>query len=531
MKKSNKGLIISSVFLASSVVATVASAAVFISVKKKLNNPIDLAIENIKNFQLKIKPNDIENKDGFTREIYNPELPNAYKTSEHYASEYTYISFYGFKSGDTEPTLKKDINYWPSIEENDKNKNKTPFILFDKNFLTENKNKYNIYYHSYANDFTGTLYLRVYLEEKNDTNKDAKKYKPNLKFVDYKIDGFKKIELNQNGKIDNKIEKELIKSYAREKHNFRTNYTVRNKFIKNEINSLDAIMDLKNNDISKIPTSENKNSEKIKESHSKFNSYFFKSNISHKDGQLKFEIDIDRPIWIEKKDNPEEYTINYYLKVYIPNAQYSDDQNDEGKNLNSIRELKIDRLIKTSYNSRLSKMALLSKNIEIDTFNNDGSIKKEELLPSKLEYISNGYNASKKYKNVSNGYIDSLNLDIKKIGENTSEEEKNILLETEKAFINQNEGYKLAYATVNDFSILKEIKFKSSDGTIIDFESYFKDKSNKELISKYSRTPFVKIDDKNGKAYIAYKIYHKDNPGNESSFVWIYELSGLKKQQ
>ncbi|MGV2393789.1 UNVERIFIED_CONTAM: hypothetical protein O8I53_13060 [Campylobacter lari] len=42
--------------------------------------------------------------------------------------------------------------------------------------LVDFEKKYNFYYHSFANDFEGKLYLRVYLENKD--NPEVKSNKP-----------------------------------------------------------------------------------------------------------------------------------------------------------------------------------------------------------------------------------------------------------------------------------------------------------------------------------------------------------------
>nr|WP_307917179.1 hypothetical protein [Mycoplasmopsis bovis] len=85
-------------------------------------------------------------------------------------SEFAYISFFGYSKKDNEePTLKTDKEYWKALETKIFSKNKTPFLLFSKevNYTLEDLTKdHFIYYHSYADDYDGTLYLRVYFEKK-----------------------------------------------------------------------------------------------------------------------------------------------------------------------------------------------------------------------------------------------------------------------------------------------------------------------------------------------------------------------------
>lgn len=126
-----------------------------------------------------------------------------------YVSEFVYILFFGYVKNDSEEfILKIDKEYWKELEFKKFSKNKILFIFFNKsvNYILEDLvNEYFIYYYFYVNDYDGILYLRVYFEKKFLKDvlvvfsvDEYNSRKVNWKWVDYKLSGFKKVNIDKN---------------------------------------------------------------------------------------------------------------------------------------------------------------------------------------------------------------------------------------------------------------------------------------------------------------------------------------------
>lgn len=126
-----------------------------------------------------------------------------------YVSEFVYILFFGYVKNDSEEfILKIDKEYWKELEFKKFSKNKIFFIFFNKsvNYILEDLvNEYFIYYYFYVNDYDGILYLRVYFEKKFLKDllvvfsvDEYNSRKVNWKWVDYKLSGFKKVNIDKN---------------------------------------------------------------------------------------------------------------------------------------------------------------------------------------------------------------------------------------------------------------------------------------------------------------------------------------------
>ncbi|WP_029513803.1 MAG1430 family protein [Mycoplasmopsis primatum] len=489
-KNLKKKILIGSILFGTSAGTLIGSSIAYHYVKQANSNNIDAVIAKVKKFKLELNPN-----------------YNNFDISKKYASEFAYQSFFG-RSIDTEkePTAKINTSYWSALENKSAGNVKIPFILLNRNVnysLEDFKKNYFIYYHSFANDFTGELYLRIYFEKKPASSaspvgstSEYNERSKNWVWVDFKLENFKKFDIQKNEDL-------LLKNnYAPSQHGFRLSTTTRNKLLKGEINSLDDIFDLTGNDSSKIPTKKQDSAESIKKVHSTFSSFLSYSSSSKKTAEehaFKFLIDTDKPVWVSK--DASSWNIHYYAYVFIPEAQYSDD-----KDLNSSKKVYISKEITTPLQIEYNNMKSIVQYITIAPAVHSKN-KLNEILPSSLEYARYSSGLAD-YLNSSNGYIKGLNLFVKDDApENVKKDFK-----TGK--------YTLSYLQVEEESgIIKQLK---------EFEAYYKDEANKAQIEKNSRTPFIKLNDKEGSAVIAIKISIKLENGYTESYISYINVTGMK---
>lgn len=487
MEKFKKKVILGSIGFGIATGAVIGTALTFHYLKKANSNETEAVLNRARKFEFKINSN---HKD--------------FDISSRYASEFAYISFFGYSKKDNEePTLKTDKEYWKALETKIFSKNKTPFLLFSKevNYTLEDLTKdHFIYYHSYADDYDGTLYLRVYFEKKPSKNaslvsnsEEYAKRKANWKWVDYQISGFKKVDTSKN-------QAELLKNYSDYKHGFRVSSKLKNKLLKKEINSFEDVLDSTGNDFSKLPMKKQDSAESIEKAHKIFSDLLdYNHTVKSIDNAnaLNFSIDSKKPIYITKSNN-NEYNVHYSLFTYVPNAQFS----DEGQ-LNSAKKVDISKEFTAKLQVKHSELTEALNQIEIkDLKGNNESLK--DIIPSSLKYNTSSSAPNDSYHNTTNGYIELIDL----LWKNSAKQElKNKFLSNE---------YTVSYHKISE-----------NDGVIKEFsdlKQYFK-KDNKTD----ETVPFVNLDDSKGETIIAVKITAKLENGYTESIIGTLKLTGLKK--
>lgn len=487
MDKFKKKVLLSSIGFGIAAGALIGTAITLHYVKKANSNETEAVLNRARHLELKVNPN---HKD--------------FDISSRYASEFAYISFFGYAKNDSEePTLKTDKEYWKELESKKFSKNKIPFTLINKSInytLEDLANEHFIYYHSYANDYDGTLYLRVYFEKKSSKDASAvssadeyNSRKANWKWVDYKLSGFKKINIDKN-------QNELLQNYSDYKHGFRVSSKLKNKLLKKEINSFDEVTDSQGKDFTKLPMTKQDSAEAIEKAHKIFSDLLdYNHTVQSIDDKnaLKFSIDSKKPIYITKnKDN--DYSIHYSLFTYVPNAQFS----DEGQ-LNSAKKVEISKEFVSKLQIKHAELTTALGNIEIKDLAGDNKSLKD-IIPSSLKYNTSTTAPNDNYHNTTNGYIELVDLCWKS---SASQDIKNKFSSGE---------YTVSYHKISE-----------NDGVIKEFsdlKQYFGQGKNKD---EYS--PFVNLDDSKGEALIAVKITAKLENGYNESIIGTVKLTDLKK--
>lgn len=468
--------------------------------------------KNIKENNTKIE----KSLDGFKFEL-NPVIKEKqdFKIEEHYASEFAHASFDvpSFEYED-EPATKNNSNYWDDIIYKYEHNAKNLFLLTNRKknqSLEDFQNNYHFYFHSFANDFEGVLYFRMYYEEKTDGTfekagrKDLEERKPSWKFRDFKMEGFK--NLSSEKKI-REHKNDALKYYNPYDHSFQLKEkTMKHMFLTShglkadrKIESVDDFLDIENKKEGNLIFTEKVDSEEaIKKSHEaflEFFSYDIESKRFRKDHVPYFYIDKERPIWATKTADDEVIELHYYVYRFIPDAKYGDGEDEQ---LNQSKKQVLEEEITVKLDIMHYKMKELSKFVRISKFIEDtGEKYYRDLFPTDLRLRSDSPSGddSKHYTNYRTGWIQNLNLYFEEEG--MPDELKKI----------KNECY-LSYYRVGKDSV-----FNNFDK--------FKDK----VTDENKDTPFIIQNNDEGKATIVYKIESK------KTWEWFYgtiDLEGFNK--
>ncbi|VEU75463.1 Uncharacterised protein [Mycoplasmopsis maculosa] len=498
MKFNKKIFLISSSLVVSS--AMVAGIGTYVLVASNKNNE---DVNLIKSLKFEVNPeaneefSENEKKSDYNNGIITTTKPKKFDISNHFASEYTYSSFY-VSSSDNEPTLVSDNSFWNNIKNKySYNANKYFTLLnIDKDLsLVDFENKYNFYYHSYANDFEGKLYLRVYLEDKEDKlvkeGKTLTERKVNWKFVDFIMEGFKKY----SGENDELLQK--TDDYNNNQHQFSISTYTRNQFLKGDLNidggwnSISDLLDLNNNKNELLPTRKLDSNDAIKKAYLSISRIlsFYKSNNIFGKTKSKYIIDDSKPIYFEQdSSNSNLLTMNYYIKKFVPNAKYSDSEE-----LTTSKEIKINQMQKLTFNTLYFELKKFAEKIKISVNSNTPINETIPSINSPL-FISSQANTTG-YTNTKNGYYKEFNL---------------FLDSTEEEINNFNNLYELKYYKRSSIDIFSELDFSKSTSNTFD------------------KTPLLEIKQNEGKAKYAYSINKK---GSNVNFLGVFEVSGFKEKQ
>lgn len=292
--------------------------------------------------------------------------------SQHYAHEYLF-SNYSSGINTSIPYLhhnSEEGKYWDNVlsgyhtDEKDKKDDlksvdyinrHDDFIFRTNNFEPNNilKNKYRIFYASFANDFEGVLYLRVSLEDinvKDDWGKsssDARARINDWKHYYYKIDGFKKISEEEISKKTN-LNLEPARLDIQEK--FRKEMFDKSK----NINSVKDIFDKLPQ--KEIPFSDPKFKENAKADLEKFSNVFsFYSswlNQSHYKVECSsYNNEIKSNVWFNY-DNAKPNELTYYYRVsQVVNAAKMPTA-DKKDALEDVKEVLVKEIQKDTLNIR-----------------------------------------------------------------------------------------------------------------------------------------------------------------------------------
>ncbi|UUD35054.1 hypothetical protein NPA07_04585 [Mycoplasmopsis caviae] len=458
--------------------------------------------------------NDIRKQlDAFKFSLANPEDPQ-YKINiaEHLASEYTYANYYYYETYESskEPTLRNtdesEKNYWRAqleskVEKNWlKNDDLSPqaFLRNQLFSLINNKmqridkfyNDYNIFYHSHANDFTGTLYLTVSLEHKSDEkNKDGKTKNISERInkwisKTYVLNGFKKI-----------TEKEVYESSINPvnvPHSWRmeVNEKLRQTFYKKEKKTVDELFNsLPREDLS---SDFNSNKARIAENYAEIKKFFnIPEELNKKTNNPEYKIDTKRGLWFTKGTDTS-LILNFYAYKIVPEAEAPKNDNDRTSLIKS-RKIDLQKPFKQEINIKYFELEKIIKdNVEIKVIGNDQINHIDFKTPAtSLEWVINSSENSGVYKNASRGYYKRIQLDFKISFKDSS-------------------LYELFYCT-------KQI------------EDYSKEKD------KYKGEPLVKFDELTGEAtfYVGIKAKSPDKRyesyNTNPEFIGEVKLTGFKK--
>lgn len=489
-------------------VAAIAPAAVlaFNISKQKHDNDV---IAQAKKFKFMINPEAMQ-PSGEPAKLEDGTIvatPNVkYNKATHYASEYAYASYsvYYTDYKQLEPALISNSKFWDGIiYKYPSQLNKTFYLANEKRDLSlqDFENDYYFYFHSYANDFDGKLYLRVYFEKKTKdlsskavTTEEVRKRKPSWEFVDYVMDGFKKRDINNAD-----FQTNLLKQYNPGFHKFNMHNSIRYLFwkgdfdLKNGYKKLDDLLvnsydQLKSND--KLPTVKGENKEQIEAAHSAFNSVFWiTETVSMNDEHSsKFSIDKTKPIWVTKEAGSNDKLIfHYYIKSFISDAKYNDKDS-----LNQSKEIQIKEEQTYEYHFDYYKLKELGKFIKVVP------VPGVELNTIKVsDLIFNSWSTTSDiHVNTKGGYFNNLN----------------IILNTEDPDYPKNLSFNPA---------VKFYTISNANSEVFNNTTY------KPEAATFGK-PIVISDPKAGKATFVYTIENANDSNKQ--YVGFYELSGFKPE-
>ncbi|WP_027334912.1 MAG1430 family protein [Mycoplasmopsis felifaucium] len=485
------------------VVAASVPVALFVLNKKYEDNKNNVILQ-AKSLKFDVSPyakEDIQTNSSMKNDELVVEDAPKFEIKNHFASEFAYASYYvNYSDNQTkEPALVDNSSYWNSIVKKNAHEitNKFTLINFKEGISLENfQNDYIFYYHSFANDFTGELVLRVYFEKKTDTvsspattSTEISKRKPTWQFVDYSIKGFKTINKDNPSELAN----EFIKFYNPGMHKFELRSSIRNLYLKGDYNvqggynSIDNLLsDSYQQLTNKIPTKKPVSQEEIEKAHSAFNSVFYISKtVNTLDKHApKFTIDQEMPIWIEKVDGADKLKLHFYVKTYISEAVLSNE-----KDLNSSYELKIPTEQIYEYDFYYYKFKKLGELVSMGPL---PGVDLSNVLISSLQFNSYGSSTDSHHVNTSNGYFNNLNIFF-----------KNDVAISEAPY-----NLKLSYYVIKD----------ANDSI---FTNTGISKENAEF-----GTPIIDKNETEGKIKVAFQIGLKNS--NTAPYIGIVELSGFK---
>ncbi|WP_029608730.1 MAG1430 family protein [Mycoplasma simbae] len=275
--------------------------------------------------------------------------PNETDFANHYASEFAYASYYDSRptySSSTifQPELKNQSNkenkFWSyqleisydykdsSVEEY-KARHKPLFTLRHartKAPIDVLKSTHNIYYHAYANDITGELFLNVLLEDKNSDEKILQKSTSDAERIDkwafktFKIGGFKKLDLNnQNELIRSKSNKNstIIGSFGvNDTKKLTDTFATRSHGQDEQKVSINSVNDLIDTNV--LPSIAQSEEAKIKANNDKVKSLLSISSYNRSNPLVS--IDWDSPVYFTKSNHPDKLIMHYFVKRYVANA-------------------------------------------------------------------------------------------------------------------------------------------------------------------------------------------------------------------
>ncbi|MCS4537134.1 hypothetical protein NXS15_03280 [Mycoplasma sp. CSL7475-4] len=384
----------------------------------------------------------IANYEFYVGEKFSHEMQN------HFPSEYAFASYSDSRTSQNyqsnplfQPELKNtsafDNQFWEyeleiSYDTKDSNVEEFKQRQEQKLFYLRNrrsgapidvlKQTHNIYYYSYANDFTGELFLSVLLEDKNPKNKKEqdllKKSISDHNRIDswkskvFKIGGFKKIREQQHDgnttyNIDDLLaSKKASNSIVTPSFKISETSTLNNIFhdrkytLNDQDITVNSVHDLIDNNI--LSTSANQDSEQISNNQNTTKKLFNISDVNPNNNS--FRINWEKPVWFTKdSDNANAITIHYYVTRKIPAAQMD--------NLNTLARTKTVEIDKE-----------FTQRIYLNYFNLEKVAKSFVQIAGKKgirlnEYSQTGPNALNFHRssssleaNSSNGYFTELNL-------------------------------------------------------------------------------------------------------------------------
>ncbi|OAB48963.1 MAG1430 family protein [Mycoplasmopsis gallinarum] len=287
-------------------------------------------------------------------------------------STYSYASYdIPYSSEQRDPDLKYNSNtdkgFWAYQLELNPNTSAYKTNNFDPLFNLKTKNnapidllkdKYNIYYHSYANNINGTLFLKVSLEDKNTPSDTVSERMKTWKSFVYKIDGFKTLSQIPNEELDNPA----VPSW-----NFSSTTTLNIDFSNDRLTSInDLLNNLNQNQIAQPDSTATAETwaaykNQVKEAWDKTNKYL--SFATKESGnQSYYMLDKNRPVWFSAVENSTMIKIHYYVKKFVPIASID--------NLNAISEIELNQIYSQNININYAQLKEITSKIKVIPFNN-----------------------------------------------------------------------------------------------------------------------------------------------------------------
>ncbi|AIA29463.1 hypothetical protein MCFN_01595 [Mycoplasmopsis californica] len=387
----------------------------------------------------------------------------------HYASEFTFASYYDSRTNANgaiaQPELKNTTSlhkqFWPynlelsfdyktASDEDYKRKQDPLFTLVNRkngNPIDFLKETHNIYYHSYANDLEGALYLQVLLENKKPANKKEKDLLAksissreridSWKRIEFRLNGFKKLNVNdQNELLRSKISKDssIISTFPIAETSNLREALHKGYYEENSIKiPLNSVSDLIDNKILPSTTLEQGSTKELIQKQNEIVKKFLSITSPNLNNPLLI-IDWEKPIWFSKSADDKSKLIMYYsIKRQVAKAS--------NLNLFQTSTFPIDEVQSQKIHFNFFKLKAIAKEmVEVKPKTNINIANFSQIGTTALKFTQNH---SSSQPNSSHGYFDELNLQFKEINEL-----KKLLIYTDLSSSEQNlNNYTLAFDT------------------------------------------------------------------------------------
>ncbi|WP_029512928.1 MAG1430 family protein [Mycoplasmopsis iners] len=330
---------------------------------------------------------------------YNFTTIPSFNKAEHLPSEYSYVSYdLPYSSELRDPNLKTDANaksFWAKQLEIQSNSTELSGKIF--NLVTKNnqpidvlKEKYNIFYQSFANDEEGVLYLKINLEDKNDS-----RIKTSSSIADrrvywtgftYKIDGFKKLTSEDYEAVDRNYSLWDFKATAKLNLDFSNN-------VFNNAQDFLNVLHKKNVNEESLDTIKTQN-----ENTKKYLTYSLNNNVSHP----FYQLDEKSEIWFDNDLVDNNITINYYVNKVIPVASTEDNSS-----LDAVKLVRINQVQSQKIKINIEQLKALLPLVKINVLNNKDL---SNITPYGDDFVYFTGTSDDNHHNTSKGWYRDLDL-------------------------------------------------------------------------------------------------------------------------